>query len=62
MPAKHIDSEMQTRTQIEQASSKILHISLWIVQKEDTLSTGWIWLYPLDSLIGFPFCVTVALT
>ena len=62
MPAKHIDSEMQTRTQIEQASAKILNISLWIVQKEDTLSTGWIWLYPLDSLIGFPFCVTVALT
>ena len=62
MPAKHIDSEMQTRTQIEQASAKILNISLWIVQKEDTLSTGWIWLYPLDSLIGFSFCVTVALT
>lgn len=62
MPAKHIDSEMQTRTQIEHASAKILNISLWIVQKEDTLSTGWIWLYPLDSFIGFPFCVTVALT
>ena len=41
MPAKHIDSEMQTRTQIEQASAKILHISLWIVQKVACVAGAW---------------------